>query len=292
MAVYQAGSDGNAPSGLNPGDYVNTNGGMYMVASPGAYGSIYNPSSGYWSVKADGSSQVSNQSYLQSALNAASTVAESNTDRSQDMAREQMGFQKEQNARAMAFNSEEAQKNRSWQEMMSNTAHQREVKDLIAAGINPILTATGGSGAAVTSGATASGVTSSGAQGQVDTSYNNLVGGLISTMLNNQTSLDIAKLQAGIQQYVADSNRQATLGAAGTSAAALLGAANINSDTSKYINQQTLDRPNSVGGIARRGLESLSELIDSGINSAKGLFSGFNWNAIAGGRDLTAGKKK
>ena len=34
-----------------------------------------------------------------------------------------------------------------WQKMMSDTAHQREVKDLIASGINPIMTATGGKGA-------------------------------------------------------------------------------------------------------------------------------------------------
>lgn len=60
--------------------------------------------------------------------------------------------------KARKFSSREAAKSRAWSMYMSNTAHQREVTDLKLAGLNPILSATGGPGASSAGGAMASGV--------------------------------------------------------------------------------------------------------------------------------------
>lgn len=89
-----------------------------------------------------------------------------------------------------------AREQMAFQERMSNTAHAREVADLLKAGLNPVLSATGGQGA----------TTPNGAQADVDTS--SMVNYLL-TEMNNENARQMNNAQVAAQRYAAEMSYKA-----------------------------------------------------------------------------------
>lgn len=154
-------------------------------------------------------------------LNSIKETAAANSAQSQAFAREEM-----------RFNAEQSALSRTWQENMSNTAHQREVKDLIAAGLNPILS-TGGQGASTPSGATAVG-----SKGSVDESYGQALAGFLTSMVNSATQVETARLSADALIQSSANSANATRYAADMSSAANRYSADRSAAASMYGSSQ------------------------------------------------------
>ncbi len=196
-------------------------------------------------------------------------TAEQNSAKSAQEASSLRSWQERQNQLAMQFNAQEAQKNRDWQEFMSNTAHQREVADLQAAGLNPILSAGGGNGAAVGSGASASAVTSSGAKGDVDTSANQAIVNLLGTLLTAQNNMEQQRMSAQTNLAIAEKNNAMSKLIAEMNNSTALEREHISSSTAKIIESMREEHNRSMAEDFPSNMFQLGSSLFGGVSSAK-----------------------
>lgn len=173
-----------------------------------------------------------------------------------------------------AFNAQQVQNQMNFQERMSSTAHQREVKDLLAAGLNPVLSANGGASSPSGSSATADTSTASlkaqmamqqmqvGAQLKMNEQNiasaqkmakwsNNLQRELGYAGLANQEA--IANIGAGASMYAANaSSSAARYGADLSSAASRYATDNPNDPLMYFLKDWLNDDGNKTGKAAKK----------------------------------------
>ena len=250
--VFGTDGKGNAAKGAGVGDYVNTAGGLYKVVSPGTYGANYNPKNGLWSLKVD----PNNTGYAQAGV-------DERVDRNNAFNSEQADISRDwsltMNAKQNAFNSSEAAKAREWSERMANTAHQREVQDLIKAGLNPILAAN--NGAVTPSAVSASGSTPSSSMASADPSSPQALASMTSSLtsklasiasstiaadasrsvakLYNDTNMKINDKSLAMQHLIAELNAATGLQQSAMSAGAMTSAAAMSAGATRYASLQS-----------------------------------------------------
>lgn len=153
---------------------------------------------------------------------------------------------------------EDAANNRAWQEAMSNSAHQREVADLKKAGLNPILSSTGGAGAPVGGGSMADSTKAEGPD------YTRVISNAIEAAATKQ-SIKLQKAQEEQASTAAEVNKaQERLYDATTDKT---NKESINLDPGNYLSKKVVE-----------GYKAGAKAIDAARDSVKeGIDSHFRW---------------
>lgn len=170
-----------------------------------------------------------------------------------DLMRDYMRQASSAQQNADLFNAEQAHIQRQWSEAMSGTAHQREVDDLRAAGLNPIISAYG-SGASVGSGAAASSSNQLvGALGSIASTMASSVASLANTLESNSnaiyntrlsnlvgysqqaTSREVNRAQMNMAKYQSDLNAQVQMFSARLASNTTLSVTKANNQMTKYV---------------------------------------------------------
>lgn len=148
---------------------------------------------------------------------------------------------------AMEFNAREAQKNRDWEETMSNSAYQRAVTDMKAAGINPILAAANG-GASTPGGGAASTSAMQAHMANAYTDYEN----------NSQGGGNSSGWSSGGSETISNISEQITsaMGALSNAFGELKG----NGSTAKKV-QETVEK-------VKEGAKNTADKIKEGVKGA------------------------
>lgn len=154
---------------------------------------------GLFGLNSDAGSSSAEGSSDYSGINLSDSFGDDIREMQEAAAERQMAYQTQSAREAMKFSADEAEKNRQWQERMSNTAYTRAVTDLKAAGLNPVLAAGATTPASTPAGNAATGIAQTGSQAQVS-EYNSALE-VMSVLLSGITDIISSAKGLGTKRF-------------------------------------------------------------------------------------------